>query len=142
MSGPDFAYLRHRAGFDQQAAARFLNVSLRTIRRYEKYGAPRVAVLALAARGGEYPGWEGFMFRDGELRTPQGDLVTRTVVENQDYLVYLHWWRGWEAHRKQCIAPAAAEQPRNRHPAGDRQPRAHARVPGVAHAVGRGPATW
>ena len=72
MSGSDFAYLRHRAGFDQQAAARFLNVSLRTIRRYEKYGAPRVAVLALAARGGEYPGWEGFMFRDGELRSTTG----------------------------------------------------------------------
>ncbi|MBK6279107.1 MAG: hypothetical protein IPF57_13650 [Gammaproteobacteria bacterium] len=57
MSGSDFAYLRHRAGFDQRAAAQFLDVSLRTIRRYEKYGAPRVAVLALAARGGEYPGW-------------------------------------------------------------------------------------
>jgi len=114
MNGTDFAYLRHRAGFDQRAAACFLDVSLRTIRRYEKYGAPRVAVLALAARGGEYPGWEGFMFRDGELRTPQGDLVTRTVVENQDYLTYLHWWRGWEAHRKQTAAPAVAEQPPRR----------------------------
>ena len=85
-------------------------MSLRTIRRYEKYGAPRVAVLALAARGGEYPGWEGFMFRDGELRTPRGDLVTATVIENQDYLVYLHWWRGWEAYRKQSITPETVEQ--------------------------------
>lgn len=113
MNGSEFAYLRHLAGFDQPAVARFLDVSIRTVRRYEQRGAPRMAVLAIAARAGAYPGWEGFRFRDGEVFTPIGDAVARTVVENQDYLAYLHWWRGWEAHRTQAVAPAAAEvQPR------------------------------
>jgi hypothetical protein len=38
--------------------------------RYEAIGTPRTTVLALAARAGEYPGWPGYRFRDGELLTP------------------------------------------------------------------------
>ncbi|HQY70463.1 MAG TPA: hypothetical protein PLW13_08550 [Pseudomonadales bacterium] len=106
MNGSDFAYLRHRAGFDQRAAAQFLDVSVRTVRRYETTGAPRMAVLALAARAGEYPGWLGYRFHDGALLTPLGDRVTQTEIEQRDYLVYLAWWRGWEAHRKGEPEPA------------------------------------
>jgi len=99
MNGLDFAYLRHRAGLDRSAAAEYLHVSLRTLRRYEIDGAPHMAVMALSARAGQLPGWEGFCFRPGEVRTPLGDVVKRTEVEQRDYLYYLAWWRGWEAHK-------------------------------------------
>lgn len=100
MNGSDFAYLRHRAGFDRSTAAQYLGISLRTLRRYEAYGAPQMAVMALAARAGALPGWEGYFFRPGEVRTPLGDVVMRTEIEQRDYLYYLYWWRGWEAHKK------------------------------------------
>jgi transcriptional regulator with XRE-family HTH domain len=102
----DFVYLRHRAGLDQAAAAQYLGVSMRTIRRYERLGAPHMAFMALAARIGELPGWEGFCFRPGEVRTPIGDVVKRTEVEQRDYLYYLAWWRGWEAHKNGDLAKA------------------------------------
>lgn len=99
-SGADFAYLRHRAGFDRPAAAAYLGVTLRTLRRYESRGAPKMAVMALAARSGALPGWEGFLFRPGEVRTRLGDVVKLTEIEQRDYLYYLYWKRGWEAHAK------------------------------------------
>ncbi|MBK9468314.1 MAG: hypothetical protein IPO20_10300 [Gammaproteobacteria bacterium] len=50
------------------------------------------------------------MFRDGELRTPRGDLVTATVIENQDYLVASALVARLEAYRKQSITPETVEQ--------------------------------
>ncbi len=113
MTGSEFAYLRHRAGFDQRHLAQYLGVSLRTVRRYEKCGAPRMAVLAVALRAGEYPDWEGFWFRDGKLTNPVGQTMSRAELEDWHYQFYLAWWRGWEAHRVQSARPGTSEtQPR------------------------------
>ncbi len=111
MDGSDFAYLRHRARLDRPSAAEYLGVSLRTLRRYESYGAPHMAVMALAARAGALPGWEGFQFRPGEVVTPLGDVVKRTEIEQRDYLYYLAWWRGWEAHKDGDPAKAPKRPP-------------------------------
>jgi len=69
-------------GIDHKAAARYLGVSLRTLRRYDHTGIPRASQAALKR-------------------------YHYTSPESADYRAYLSYWQGYYAASKRFAASTA-----------------------------------
>ena len=98
----DFRALRYSAGFPRlQDAAEFLGVSTKTIKNWDKNGAPIVAIRALEYRAGIAEGWKDFLFRAGNVSTPANEIYNSVEVHQIKYFNVLCYNLG----RDHCKLP-------------------------------------
>ena len=104
---------RRAAGLTQAEAARFLGVTVRTIRNWEK-GAARIpypAFKLVRMRAGaivHVPGWDGWRYaRDGALVTPDGRTFQPWELQNLQLVVSLS--RRYLEGRQAAPLPVVAE---------------------------------
>lgn len=79
-----FRDARHIARMSVQDVAKYLDISLSTVKRYDKTGkAPKAVIECLRMIGGRFPdialprnGFEGWSFGQGYLWTPAGERFT------------------------------------------------------------------
>jgi len=83
----DFKELRLKAGFTRiKDLANYLGKSCKTIRNWEKNGAPKMAIRAIQYQAGIAKGWKSFQFSDnGYVRTPIEDTFSSTEIEQIKY---------------------------------------------------------
>ena len=87
----DFYCLYRRSGFYRKTLAEYLEVDLRTIKRWEQSSKPPVAVVKLLQYLGNDLGfinkdWSGFYFYQGELCSPEGNQVRPGQIRAHPYL--------------------------------------------------------
>jgi len=104
-----FRELRLSAWLSIKRAAVLLELSERTIKRYDKYGAPRSVMIALSWMAGTAENWEGFRFDGAYLVVPSGDKIHRNVISNLPYYTYLQRSIGYTMKHQ----PGVAKNPRN-----------------------------
>lgn len=71
-----------------------------TVQRWLKHGAPRPVTLYMEMMSGHAQKWEGFIFKPGEVITPEGIRVTATQLGSLDYQLYLHRTIGYQAGKR------------------------------------------
>ena len=83
----DFKELRLKAGFTRiKDLASYLGKSCKTIRNWEKNGAPIMAIRAIQYQAGIAKGWKYFQFNDkGFVKTPIQETFSSTEIEQIKY---------------------------------------------------------
>lgn len=81
----DFEQKIHEALLCIPSAAEYLETTPRTIYNYIKYGAPRMAHRALAARAGTLDHWSGYRIIDKRIIRPDGRVLTRRDLDHFEY---------------------------------------------------------
>ncbi len=85
----DFYRLRLQLALDQNNAANLAGVTLRTIRNWDKKGAPHIAMRLFYLwdkRAVREPGWEGWMFSRGALQRGKIRIKPQSLLMFQDWL--------------------------------------------------------
>ena len=102
----DFYLLYRKANFYQDTLARYLEVTPKTIRKWEKTNNPPAAVtklLQLLSNDLSHLGkpWSGFRFIAGELVTPENEFVAPGKIRAHKYLLMTIDFRAEENTRLQ-----------------------------------------
>jgi len=87
----DFYFLYRKAGFFRNTLAEYLEVTVKTVSRWEQTNKPPVSVVKLlnvlnndlSHMGSD---WVGFRFISGELVTPEDEFITAGKIRAHKYL--------------------------------------------------------
>lgn len=91
----DFRELLLQARLSPSKAARYLNLSVRTIKRYLVAGtAPRSVELALQFHAGTHPNWHGWRINGDLIERPGLAPLHRNQLEQFEYAMDLAYKRG------------------------------------------------
>jgi len=92
----DFKDVLFEANLNPRTAAKFLDVSQRTIHRWIKNGAPTIAWRALELRAGTDPHWPGFRIDGKYFYRHDGRRFTRDELINYEYTMLIERRAGYD----------------------------------------------
>lgn len=87
----DFYALYRKHGFDKDTLSKLIEVTPRTIQRWESNNNPPIAVIKLIQMLGKdfsfiNDNWKGFRVLDGELVTPEDEFVRAGEIRSINFL--------------------------------------------------------